>query len=352
MDTVYHQTTAYRNNAVITSLRTTFSYFVRQIMHLTKMTFWGLLLINASLCVISIFGDLFWISDVLHNFALHLLAGFIVLSVTGLLIKQRKLAAMALLFMILQTLHISPQLPELLPFSSQQNCVECSGEEISIFQYNLLFSNPNIPKLVEVMLSRLEHDVLVFQEVTGAHQETLAPLEFAYPFVYQQKDIRVFSRLPLEKVSYSKHNAFLELIGQTSRAQTPFHLFAIHSTAPINAQAWKKRNQLLIGAAKQIAKAPMQHKILVGDMNITSYSKWFQKLINLSGLQNNQNQPLMKPSWSPLDNQPIWASLRIDHLLTSPSVQVLEQHIGNDFGSDHLPIITRLQLTNDGLSTR
>ena len=91
----------------------------------------------------------------------------------------------------------------------------------------------------------------------------------------------------------------------------------------------------------------MQHKILVGDMNVTIYSRWFNKLLAISGLENNGTEQLLNPSWSPLTKRSFWAGLRIDHLLTTPSINVLAQTIGPDYGSDHLPIITRLQFSDE-----
>ena len=183
----------------MTALNIYISNLIKQGMYLVQLVLWGSLAVSAVLYVVSIFGDLFWISDMLHNFALHLLLFFVGFFLFSLLTAQRKLASMALIFVILQSYHIHRQLPQLLPFDIEAACTQCSGEEISLFQYNLLFSNPRVPQLVNWLLEDLEHDILVFQEATSTHQEALAPLSFAYPFVYHHKDISLFSRLPMQK---------------------------------------------------------------------------------------------------------------------------------------------------------
>ena len=76
MDTTYHQAATYRGNVIMTALNIYISNLIKQGMYLVQLVLWGSLAVSAVLYVVSIFGDLFWISDMLHNFALHLLDCF------------------------------------------------------------------------------------------------------------------------------------------------------------------------------------------------------------------------------------------------------------------------------------
>ncbi len=77
--------------------------------------------------------------------------------------------------------------------------------------------------------------------------------------------------------------------------------------------------------------------IVVGDFNTSIWSPYYQQFVEKTGLRNGRHGFGIQPSWPtflPLFYMPI------DHCLLSSEFQVLNSRIGENVGSDHLPIIT------------
>jgi endonuclease/exonuclease/phosphatase family metal-dependent hydrolase len=85
------------------------------------------------------------------------------------------------------------------------------------------------------------------------------------------------------------------------------------------------------------------HLVVMGDFNCGCDDDEMRMMVNSTGLQHPSCELLTYPSWRPMRS--------LDHILTSPSLDVIESRVLNYSGSDHLPISVGIQLP-DGVSLK
>ena len=83
--------------------------------------------------------------------------------------------------------------------------------------------------------------------------------------------------------------------------------------------------------------------ILMGDLNATPFSPAFVDFLRASRLRDSRLGYGNQATWPAALRR---AGIAIDHCLVSPQVQVTGRQIGGDVGSDHLPVIVDLSLTD------
>jgi len=80
--------------------------------------------------------------------------------------------------------------------------------------------------------------------------------------------------------------------------------------------------------------------ILLGDLNITSWSPHFQDLLESSGLRDSRLGWGIQPTWPA---NPWLLRIPIDHALVSRDVRVIARRTGPAIYSDHRPIVLDFQ---------
>ncbi|MGD1717475.1 endonuclease/exonuclease/phosphatase family protein [Dapis sp. BLCC M172] len=103
------------------------------------------------------------------------------------------------------------------------------------------------------------------------------------------------------------------------------------------------RNKQLSEIASYVANQKISI-VVTGDLNITMWSPYYKELISNSGLYNARKGFGMISTWPsffPL------LSIPIDHCLVSQDIRVFKTKSGKNIGSDHLPLITDLVITNN-----
>jgi endonuclease/exonuclease/phosphatase (EEP) superfamily protein YafD len=84
---------------------------------------------------------------------------------------------------------------------------------------------------------------------------------------------------------------------------------------------------------------------VLGDLNATPWSYYFQRLVRESGLTDSSKGRGIHATW-PAGLFPL--RIPIDHCLLSPEIGVINKMTGNNVGSDHLPVVVDLQLPAKG----
>jgi endonuclease/exonuclease/phosphatase family metal-dependent hydrolase len=102
----------------------------------------------------------------------------------------------------------------------------------------------------------------------------------------------------------------------------------------------RRRNQQLALLAEH-ARVVTLPLVVVGDMNITSFSPHFQQLLIDGGLRSAAEGFGWQPTW-PTFFPP--AGIQIDQALVNSRVAVEHFTRGGTEGSDHLPIVVDLVL--------
>ena len=83
--------------------------------------------------------------------------------------------------------------------------------------------------------------------------------------------------------------------------------------------------------------------LVVGDLNTTPWSPYFKDLLKLGALRNSMKGWGVQTTW-PATSYPL--RIPIDHALHSPGLVILNREIGPDVGSDHLPVILDVHVSD------
>lgn len=136
----------------------------------------------------------------------------------------------------------------------------------------------------------------------------------------------------------SFHQLLQEASGMENHGK-PLTLVVTHPLPPL--AGFVVRNLQLAHIAK--ARQEWGPDVIVsGDLNISSWSPYFQDLVRESGLRDSQLGFGVQPSW-PAGLLPVMR-IPIDHVLVSENFVVLKRELGPDIGSDHLPVYVELGL--------
>ncbi len=140
-----------------------------------------------------------------------------------------------------------------------------------------------------------------------------------------------------KQVEFKKFGYFSQyaIIARLEIDGRPFHIIAAHVLAPTKKSYFDLRNKHLRDLA-QTARALEGPVMLIGDLNITPWSPYFEDLIRESHLLDGRKGFGLQPTW-PV--QLAFMGIPIDHCLVSPSVAIQQWSRGPDIGSDHFPII-------------
>lgn len=239
-------------------------------------------------------------------------------------------------------------------------------EDITLLQFNVNYSNPNMEKLagwinnyatidrnVKSTVEKTQPDIVVLQETGADLIAKLESLKQQYPYhLLSPKDggafgSAIYSKLPIiaSKRLHLPDNGWNEYSTLTLSTPT-YHMHVqlteLHAVNPTGTRKARQRNHELEQIATILLQQNNMHKILVGDLNISPYSPWFRRLERQSGLSNAMRGVSLMPTWPSF--MPFFMRIPIDQLLVSAPIEILSRTVEHDMDSDHLPVITRLRV--------
>jgi endonuclease/exonuclease/phosphatase (EEP) superfamily protein YafD len=195
---------------------------------------------------------------------------------------------------------------------------------------------------VRHLIRSQEPDFIILIEVNKTWIDQLKPALAEYPF--KQMPLRednygmaLFSRFPMSS-SEVRHfgTARVPSIIATFLLQgRPLTILATHPPPPKTKRQSELRNAQMTRVAEFIRSQPGE-VLLVGDLNMTSWSPHFRDLIRMSGLRDSRHGFGLQKTW-PTDRRLLM--IPIDHILVSAGVIVQSRRTGQFTGSDHLPVI-------------
>ncbi|MEE9368410.1 MAG: endonuclease/exonuclease/phosphatase family protein [Pontiella sp.] len=298
-------------------------------------------LIGIGLAVATLFGflsRLFWFFDLFSHFRVQYMQIGLVL--IGIALWQR-LNKRAIALILLACLNYAFVLP--LYFGKP---APTGGKPIRAMLMNILAQNGNTD-LVLNAIRQADPDILLLEEVTPKWAEELAVLDSEYPYRIAEPQDGCFGIMLLSK--HSLKNGKVVEIGEacvpsiTADIYLPTGKVSIIGTHPLppgNAEYSKQRNLQLMELPDMVneQKYPV---LLIGDLNVTPFSYWFTRVVSESGLNDSMKGFGFQPSW-PSGNR--FLRIPLDHVLHSPGITIHNRMIGNDVGSDHLPVIVDFSL--------
>jgi len=306
-----------------------------------KFLFYTLLFGLATTSIFSIlgyFGQNNWLLDLFSHFKFQY---FLILSIGTLLLFfiKRKITLLFLPFIILLCWEISPL------YSGSNKKTDLS-ETTKIVCINLLSSNRQFQN-VEQFIEKNNPDIIVLQEFTKLWQRKLEPNLSAYKYrltipridnfgiaVYSKKRISSLQELQIGTAGVPS------IVGDLSLGNLKVKLIATHPLPPVGPEYFKHRNAQLAELGSMVGKLESEI-IIIGDLNTSSFSSHFKKLISNSKLMDTRK------GFGQLTTWPTWLSLvhtTLDHCLVTEGILIKSRGVGKAIGSDHLPIFVELGL--------
>ena len=189
-------------------------------------------------------------------------------------------------------------------------------------------------------------DFVVCIEVTQAWMKSLSSLEQEYPYHASQLHggnfgMALFSRLPAESIDMryvgnSKVPTVVARLMEDSGggSERSFTVIGTHPVPPASGLAAQRRNEQLVelAATVQEIEGPV---LLMGDLNTTSWSPYFQDMLESTNLRDGRLGFGMQGTWAP---RPFLPRIPIDHVLASAEIVIRDHRVGRYVGSDHWPV--------------
>ena len=277
-----------------------------------------------------------WTLDLLSHFPVQIAAAAFVLLVILLFLRQWKAA-------ILPGFLVAVSVAQLVPLYLPVRQPSYSGQVIHAVSANVLRSNQEYGKFIEYIRSS-RPDFFLALEVDEIWLTELAPLHKDYPYRISRPGqgafgIGLFSRVPIEEYQIIESAvAGVPMIRATlAFDDRPLSFVGVHPLPPVKSGTAAMRNSQLEEIAAMTAPLP-NPRLLLGDLNITSWSPHFTDLLQGTGLRDGRAGFGIQPTWPDLPGIAGLTQIPIDHTLVSDDVEVVARRVGPDVGSDHLPV--------------
>lgn len=211
-----------------------------------------------------------------------------------------------------------------------------TGTKISILHANLLSSNKNKSSIFD-LIDKHNPDIIGLQEVSFSWEKEINKKlkHYKYRMIDAKKGnfgIALLAKLPLNNIENKKFTNLdiNSIIATVSKNNKTINLCYTHPTPPISKKLFNYRNKQLLQVAQSFSNK--KNALVFGDMNITPWSVWFKKFMNVAELNHSTNKILKTwPAKTIL-------GIPIDHFFHSNDFSVANVEVLPDIGSDHKPI--------------
>ncbi|MBK5268265.1 MAG: endonuclease/exonuclease/phosphatase family protein [Acidimicrobiia bacterium] len=216
---------------------------------------------------------------------------------------------------------------------NQADRAEAGGPSLRLTTYNAYFKNAKPPSLEQT-------DVIGLQEITSAELDAVArDMGASFTFLSQCQctasgtEVGLVSRYEITDATYfddGGSGTFIRATLTVSPAKT-IVAYVAHLPSPEDHSARDRRNHLIDVIKGEIDKEAGD-VMLLGDIGTTIYSPTFRTLKSDLKLQPVDYGLVTPCSWygyGPL------LCLRIDHILISSGLRIVESSVAADQGSDH-----------------
>jgi endonuclease/exonuclease/phosphatase (EEP) superfamily protein YafD len=299
---------------------------------------WGLLTAAGVVASVStLFGHLgrfSWFLDLFSHFRVQYMLGLLVLGVLLFMGHRRKTAAA---FLALACVNLMSVLPLYFGGSSAPDGA-APALRAMLLNVNTRLGDPD---RVRTVISAVDPDILILEEISSAWMSDLTWLTNSYPHSLAQPrednfGIGLFSKLPLAEaeIVYIGDAEVPSIVATVSASQTNLRVIATHPLPPGGPDYSLRRNDQLERLPDYV-RSPLPVLVL-GDLNVTPWNHHFRRLLARTGLRDSTKGFGVQPTWpnfNPLLRIPI------DHCLHSEDIGILDRRVGGDVSSDHFPLI-------------
>jgi endonuclease/exonuclease/phosphatase (EEP) superfamily protein YafD len=288
----------------------------------------------ATLC--SWFAPRFWVADLGVHFRLQYaalaLAGAVILLATG----HALWAAVALLIAAFQTLVCAPLLLSRRPAPADP----APSVALRLVAINVWYRNRQFQRVID-FIARERPDAVLLAEVTAAWEQALAPLGQTYAHRFATRGRRgrgllLLSRWPMQAAVLPGFSDDEPAVSATLLVKDrSVQLLSVHTSWPLGPQCTALRDRQLARIG-EFARCPPAPLIVLGDLNVSPFSRQFQALLADGTLRSAAQGFGWQPTW-PTFLPP--AGIHIDHALVGAGVTVADFRRGARVGSDHWPTV-------------
>lgn len=201
--------------------------------------------------------------------------------------------------------------------------------------------------LVKALIAREQPDVVLLEEVNAAWLAALEDTLDDYPHRVERPldstfGMALYSRLPLDmhRVRQFGKAGVPSIVARVTIDGRQLTIVGTHPRPPMSEAKAAARNEQLRDVARYLQHLD-GHRIVLGDLNSTSWSPHFADFLSVSGLMDSRRGFGIQPTWMALRGA---IRLPIDHALVSPEISVTDRRVGPDIGSDHRPVIVDVAL--------
>jgi endonuclease/exonuclease/phosphatase (EEP) superfamily protein YafD len=304
--------------------------------HVEAAGTWLFIVLGSTPLLASLLG-VAWPFELASHFVVHAALGLLVYALLLLMRRRRGPALVALLASVAHAALCAPLL------------VHAEGEgkakRLRMVSANLNADNEELA-LFTAWLRRVDPEIVILLELTARLRAELDGALARYPhrLEHTREDnfgIGVYSRTsPLEALPVL--DVWPPMIAaRAERYGAPFTLLAIHTAPPITEAMAAERDRQLRWIASFTKREPAR-LIVAGDLNATSFSPAFQRLLQDSPLTDTRRGFGLHGTWP--NAWPSFLRIAIDHVLVTPDIHTRQREVGPDIGSDHRPVFVELEL--------
>lgn len=309
------------------------------------------------------FGSNDWYLDICASFRVQYIYAGVILGVLALWRRNRKAAMVAGLALLTNLVFVLPyyfpvsqlqQKPQSKQATVAQSQIQSpeilSGRPYTILHSNVYKNNPQRGRVIS-LIQRTQADIVVLAEANKNWSEILLnnpQLLKMYPYRFYDNydyDLMILSKFKLVNIKKRRQIGLNVIppilctqIELPTRTMSLIQIHTDHATSDEEAMLQRLMIDQVIADRKTITD-PL---LVIGDYNMTPWAFQFRRLESEAHLTDAARGFGIQPTWP---NGLGLLMIPIDHLMTSPDVQIQDIHPLGPVGSDHLPIYAKFTLT-------
>ena len=287
--------------------------------------------------IVSFFGSLNPYLELLSHARHVYFLLFILTTISFIILRQKIMTLISACFLLIHACFVVPY------YFPVDKTVHPQRTKISFLQLNVQGGLNSSFDTTLKLIHKTDPDVVVLTEVTATWVEQLNKKLKSYPFRIAEPrfgGVALYSRTRLfePEIKYFDKIKRPRIVTHIKIDKVPIRVIFAHPVIPLKYE--DLRNQELEILAKEVIgfNGPV---VLLGDLNTTPWSIYFQKLLNDTCLIDSEIGFGIHPTWSSRWLTPVFP---IDHFLVSKHFKVIDRKVLPGIKSDHLPVWAVCQL--------
>ncbi len=216
---------------------------------------------------------------------------------------------------------------------------------IKVLEFNpCAYENREYQKFFDYVKKQKADLVVILELDKEWHQKLIKEMPgLGYPYkcisFHENCGMAVFSQLPYKqsKETIIKGTLVHPRLEVNFESPTEFTLVAVHASTPLYLN---ERNREFIDIANNARKTNCPI-IVTGDLNCSPWSEEFMQIVRQGKLHNASQSFGPNCTWNARWFVPL---IPIDHFLCGDQVKTTNVQVGDDLGSDHLPLVGEFEL--------